>query len=97
MELLGDLRERWTFPSEGALERVPDLFSHIGAGIPLLKLSFQLSTNRLQQLFILGDEWPVKVAVTKHKCIATRFEPYPAAEVQFQQLAILDRSSQFQA
>lgn len=84
-----DLLECRTFAREGALEGMLDLFTHVRAGVPLLELGLQLSADRLKQLFVLGDKRLIEVAVTKHERVARGLEPYPAAEVGFQQLAVL--------
>ena len=70
-----DLLERRAFTRERALEGVLDLFTHVGAGVPLLEFGLQLSADRLKQLFVLGNKRPVDVAVTKHERVARGLEP----------------------
>jgi len=53
--------------------------------------------SRATSLSIEGHERPVEITAAKHECVAAGLEPHPAAEVGFQQLAVLDGTGEFQS
>ncbi|MEN9676400.1 MAG: hypothetical protein RIS76_2296 [Verrucomicrobiota bacterium] len=57
-----------------------DLGAQIGAGVALLEFGLQLGADGFVQLFVLGDERVIEVAVAKDKGVAASVEANAAAD-----------------